>query len=192
MTSLPTETVILNTSPEAAKQVTVTGWMGRDGRWYGSGPEGERIARYAGCTHVECQDCKAPTTKGWTHCDSCRAKRRHERYLALPLVEWDGVTPLCTHDGDDYFFDLESIYEQCNDWETSAANLDLVVCEPAYLREIDTEYWQDDLPEDGDLPEPIASALAALNKAIRDYKQPISWWAGKKRVSIPHEDGNDE
>lgn len=56
------ETMILPSSDEAAQQVTVTGWRSREGLFYGND---ERIARWAGATHVECSECGKPTPKPW-------------------------------------------------------------------------------------------------------------------------------
>lgn len=173
--------VVLNTADEAAKLMTVTGWVSRHGRFYG---QDERTARYDGCTHVVCE-CGKPTEKSWTHCAECREKRSHERWLALPLVEWDGITPLCLHDDDQYFFDVDSIHEHAEEHEIPVSSLRLVVCEPNLAREVDPDYWTDELVEDGELPDWLEKALELLNRTIRINRgDPLSWSAGKQRVIL--------
>jgi hypothetical protein len=54
----------------------------------------------------------------------------------------------------------------------------LIICVPNYPRQIDGDYWSDDLPEDGDLPTELEKAVDAFNKVIRNL-QPLSWSPGK-------------
>lgn len=176
------ELVILNTDPEAAREMTVTGWVSRDGMFYG---KDERIARWAGCTHIVCE-CGKPTPKSYTKCDECRAKAERARWLALPVVELsDG--PFCVYQDDRYFWSLQDVYDHCYDQEIRPSDLMLVTCEPQYAREVDPDYWCDDTPEDGDLPADIEEALDALNKVIRARKEPLCWYPGKQRVLLPDE-----
>jgi hypothetical protein len=84
---MKTEPVVPFDSPEAAKQVTITGWISSDGRFYG---DNEHLARYAGCTHRKCRTCDNIVEKCYIYCDSCTHKQALERYNALPTKEWDG------------------------------------------------------------------------------------------------------
>lgn len=43
----------------------------------------------------------------------------------------------------------------------------LFLCEPMYLSEIDDDYWMDELPEDGELPDEVQIAVNNLNSVIR-------------------------
>jgi len=175
------EKIILNTDPEAAREITVTGWVSRDGLFFG---KDERAARWSGCTHIVCE-CGKPTPKTYTRCEECRNKLTRERWLALPLVEWDGESPIVMFDDDRYFWSTEDLLDWCYDEDIKPSTLMLVTCEPHFAREIDADYWSDDLPEDGDeLPDDIAAAVDALNKVIRAHKEPLCWHPGKQRVVV--------
>ena len=173
-----TEQIVLETSDDAARLATVEGWVDRFGRYHGAD---ERAARWAGCTHILCRDCGCATTKGRLVCDPCYRKRRDAMYQALPVVEWDGETPLCTWDSDDYFFSAEEVEEYVYDHGIDPADLQLVVCKPLRLSTIDVDHWADDMPEDGELPPEVEAALDVLNRAIEDVG-PVGWHAGAQRV----------
>lgn len=174
-------------SDEAAKLATVTGWVSREGRFYG---EDERSARYGGCTHWPCDTCGALTEKGWLICDACRDKKEVERFLAMPRAPWDGFVMLYSHAQDRYFnepgdIDLEEGQE--------LDDLRIVLCKPNYPRQIDPDYFSDDLPEDGDyddLPAELFKAIDAFNEVMRACK-PLSWspdktaWNGNTLVETP-------
>jgi hypothetical protein len=103
------EKIIMYDSPEAAEQITLTGWIskGKDGQfWY----KDEHMARWAGCTHKKC-DCGNVMKKSYTMCETCRAKAARERYLKLPFKEWDRVEPVTESWGDKYFFNEEDLIE---------------------------------------------------------------------------------
>jgi hypothetical protein len=173
------EKTILDTSDEAAQQVTITGWKG-GGFFYGND---ERSARYAGCTHRKCETCENITPKSRIYCETCQSKRDRERYEKLPLVEWDGETPLVIFRDDRYFFDADDFFDWCECEEIDPASVMLVLCEPEYLHQIDTDTWSDDLPEDGELPDDVAAAVDALNKVIA-AAGPSCWREGKQRVTL--------
>lgn len=179
---LPSNQMVLNTDPEAATFVTVSGWRSRDGFFYAND---ERMARWSGCTHILCE-CGKPTPKSYTKCEECRTKADRERYLDLPVVD-AGDGPFYMYRDDRYFWSLQDVYDYCYDEDIKPSDLMLVLAEPEYAREVDEDYWSDDLPEDGELPSDIAEALEALNKVIRERKEPICWHASNKRVVIPDE-----
>lgn len=185
--SVSSEQIVLPDSPEAATYRTdIKGWVSRDGRFYGDGPTGERTARYAGSTHSVCQRCQKPCEKNWLLCDGCRSLADHERWEKLELVEWDGVTPLTLFRGDEYFFDADSIYEYAYANDLKVSELDLVVCVPNCARRVESDYWEDHLPEDGDLPSWLSDAIQQLNEVIEEHRsEPLSWSDGKKRVVLP-------
>lgn len=173
---------------QAAKQVTVTGWVSRQGRFYG---DNEHLARWDGCTHMTCE-CGAVHEKGWTICETCRRKAKDVRYAALPVVEWDGKTPLCLFDDDKYFFSEDEVLDYCEEEGVAPSNLQLVVCEPQYAHQVDPdEEYQDLMPEDqymADVAPEIVEAFNALNEAIEKCDKPLSWVAGTKRTAVlaPH------
>ena len=176
---MKTETMVLFDSPEAATLQTVTGWVSRDGRFYGND---ERIARYAGCTHRKCESCDNVVDKGHIYCDVCTTKRTAEKYAALPTKEWSGE-PLCTYDDDRYFFDWESVEDYCEDHDTKPEDLMLVICDPVKPKHFDSDLFTDYLAEDGEVPDGILAALDVLNTAI-DNAPPFSWYPGEVRPTF--------
>lgn len=183
---------VMYDSPDAAKEVTVTGWVSKDGRFYG---KNEHAARWDSCTHMICK-CGQPHSKSYTMCDGCRDVESTKRYEALPYQAWDGVTPLCLYRDDKYFFSEDDVHEYCACEEIKHEDLQLVICTPNKVREIEyDEYYCDELPEDMSLhdmlPE-IAAKFDELNKLIRETKTPISWHAGNIRTSVEQEAGHDQ
>jgi hypothetical protein len=169
--------IILDTSDQAATyQTGLAGWVSRDGFYFGDNKDSENIARYKGCTHRACRDCGNPTPKSYLICDKCRHKKEVKRYWAMPSKEWDGKTPLYSEELDQYFFDLE--YD-----EMSLASMRLVICEPVKYRKLDEDYWEDCLPEDGELPEDIKKAIDDLN-SILESTEPTSFMPGKFRLKL--------
>lgn len=164
-------------SPEAARPYTKEGWASANGLFYAD----EHTARWAGCTHVKCE-CGKWTEKMYTKCEDCRIRRRKERYEALPFQAWDTEQPICSFDGQHYFFDEEELIEHCEENEINPDDLLLVICEPNYMREVYWDHWEDVWPEDRNLPEVVEKALIELNKAIR-AAGPVSYSPGKIRTS---------
>jgi len=173
--------IIINTSPDAARFVkNISGWVSRNGRFYG---DDEITARWDGCTHVKCEDCGRPTPKSKYVCDDCRGKRRISEYNKLEKVEWDGTGMVYSTACDHYFCSLEEASEYADDTGKSIEDLRLVICEPVYPRTIDPDYWEEYLADDGELPIEILTALDALNKVIED-SGPTSYTPGKKAVKL--------
>lgn len=121
-------------------------------------------------------------------CSSCSDKKRIEQFNALPLAEWDCITPLVLHSSDTYFFDLESIGEYADENNVKISDLNLVLCEPNYASQVESHYWEDALPQDQNFNEvvsfEIVQALVALNDAIGHNKTVLSWSEGNKKVLI--------
>lgn len=175
-----TEQIVMNSSPEAAELKTVTGWVSRNGHFFG---KDERLARWDGCTHVSCNGCGAAVQKNRTLCEACRTAKEIERYAALPKVGWDGETPLYSEAADEYFFDRQELEDKLYDEDITAESLRLVICTPNYPSQIDYDHWCDDLPEDGELPDDIADAVTALNEVIKK-SAPLSWSPGKQAAIV--------
>jgi hypothetical protein len=176
------KTVILPNDPTAATLQTVTGWVSRDGRFYG---DDERLARWAGSTHVKCDECDAVMEKLWIKCRKCREKKAHEAYLKFPEKEWDGVSPLALHDTDTYFWDWGDVVSYAEDTNQNPSNLCLVFCTPIKPALLDAnEMFCDQLAEDGEVEDDaILAAIEALNQAIKNAK-PFSWYPGKVKADV--------
>ena len=183
MTDTP---IILSTSAEAATYRTdIKGWVSRTGRYFG---EDERLARYDGCTHSVCTACGAPAEKFRIRCDACQANRAAEAWEALPLVEWDGETPLCIYPGDSYFFDVDQVRDYAAENDLKVSELRLALCKPIYAHKLEVEDWADELPEDGDAPEWLEEAISAFNAVIDIHRNdPLAWMLGNQRVVLADE-----
>jgi len=175
---------ILYTSYEAAKFVTnIEGWVDSNHRFWG---KDEHMARWSGCTHIICPGCGKPTQKNYTICSDCREKKAIERYEAKDRLKWDRQTPLYSEAADEYFFDEDQLMDYLADQTfppgqehvADERSLRLVICEPVYLREIEDDLFDGELPEDGYLPLDIQTALDNLNILIRE-QGPVSWSPGK-------------
>lgn len=175
------EKIILYDSSEAAQLKDLKLWVSAKGHVYND----EHLARWDGCTHKKCECGRGLVEKSWIACELCKSEKDHQRYLDLPLIEWDGKTPLCDDLSDTYFFDEGEIADYCEANEIKEEDLRLLICEPQYAYKLDAEdIYQDLLPEDGEVPDEIKSAFDELNKRIAAYKQPLSWIPGKGRVLL--------
>ena len=166
------EIIVLDTSDEAAKLVTVTGWLSRDGRFYGND---ERLARFAGATHKTCECGEVHNIRGY--CNNCRNKKMDAKYAAMQRVEWDGSSPLVIFDSDTYFFDADELAEYCDEHDCKPSELRLCHCKPNFARLMESDYWEDILTEDGDIPDALEAALNNLNDVIAKCP-PLSWSQG--------------
>lgn len=164
------EIKVMYDSTEAAEIKTVTGWVSRSGRFWG---KDEHMARWEGSTHKLCE-CGNLIKKERSKCDFCSEKVRVEMYYKLPLAEWDGKTPVALWDDDKYFFDEGDIEDYLEESELEPEALRLVLCEPNYPRCIDEDYWEDSLPDDGEMPKDIKAKIEELNALLKSSK-PISW-----------------
>ena len=174
------EPAVMFDSPEAAHPGTVDGWISRDGYFY----QDERTARYAGCTHRPCEACGAATAKMYTHCESCREKREDARYMALPEAPWDGVQMVYSESRQEYYASPEDAEDDLDDGDDGddIAGLRLVLCDPQCVRQIDTDYFCDELPEDGEAPDELLAAMDAFNAATTGVI--VSWYPGKMRARV--------
>ena len=173
--------IILSTDETAARFVeNISGWVSRKGRFYG---KDEQLARYDGCTHQPCKSCGKPTEKSYVNCNSCRDRAAKERHDRRVIEEWDGNGLLYSHSADEYFQSWEEVDDYAFYHEVEESSMQLVICDPVFLHQIDTDEWCDDLAEDSDLPKPVLEALNALNIALNEAG-PVSWVPGKRAAAI--------
>lgn len=185
MTKAP-DPIIMYDAPEAATYRTdIRGWVDRQGFYCGDLPHSEHQARWSGATHRKCETC-ANTYPVRAYCETCREKQVRERWLAMPIVEWDGEQMLCTYDNDRFFSDPDDFLEWCADEGADPGSVMLVATHGVNLREVDPDHWSDELPEDGELPDDVAAALDALNAVIRARagKTPYCWQPISERIVI--------
>lgn len=181
---MPAQTpIIMYDAPEAASLKTVTGWVSSDGRFFG---EDENLARYCGATHRHCEsNSDHPIYEVNSYCRECHHERRQKRFLAMPVKEWAGE-PLVIFDGDQYFFDEDSLRDFLIDSDIDLKDLQLCICEPNYPSQIDpADHFCDDLPEDGDIHDDhLLAAFELLNEMI-GKSGPLSWSQGEFAASLP-------
>ena len=180
------EIVMFNSPSAAGYRTGLSGWVARGGIYFGDGPGCERNARYAGCTHVACSKCGAPTPKSRTLCQDCNHLADLARYEAMPRVEWDGLAMLYSEARDNYYISQDAAEDELEPGET-LADLRLVICTPNYASPLDEDYFCDELPEDGELPEEVADAVAAFNRSVNVIV--LSWSPGKFALALPGAEG---
>lgn len=180
--------IILDTDDRAATLETVTGWVSRNGRFYGND---ERLARYDGCTHRACSKCKNPVEKNWLICEQCREEAAEEKWRNYPERQWDGARPIYSESTDEYFFDMENLISFCEEEETDLPALRLVHCQPIFPPTLNEDWFADALPEDGEVPDELWAAAEAFN-AVMKSAEPLSYEPCNIRVSFSPAPANQE
>lgn len=174
--------IILRDSPEAASIQTVTGWVSSTGRFWGND---EDMARYDGATHQKCiQNAEHPIYEINGYCRACWDEKQQAVYEAMPSEPYNDNA--CMVFGTDRYFSEENdILDYCVDRGINPAELQLVHCEPNYASQIDeSDYYSDDLPEGGELPQVLQDAFDQLNEIIGHKKHVLSWSQGKTKAVL--------
>lgn len=175
--------IVLYDSPEAAKIVTgISGWADRHGRFWGNGEDAKHLAQWSGCTHMKCE-CGNIMEKRWIKCESCREKQVLEKFQAMPRKDWDGEGALYSAEFDKFFFSWDEVFDFAREEDCETDQMQLIICEPVPLTQIETDFWEGDLPEDGELPDEVVAALDKLNRAI-DRAGPVAWEPGSCAVAL--------
>ena len=177
--------MILAHSPEAASIQTVTGWVARDGRFWG---DDERMARFCGSTHRICEaNPEHGPVEHRSYCQACYAEKMEAKWQAMPKAPFlEELMPLCVFDSDRYFFDLDDLCYWLEEHELKPDAVRLVQCEPVHAEPIDpNDHFIDDLPEDGEVPDALREAFEVLNAVIAKC-EPLGWRpANKLGVLLP-------
>lgn len=186
----PKNTVmIMRDSPEAATYCTgLSGWVSRNGKYYGCDSTAEEMARYDGCTHVSCSHCGKPCLKTYTACAECRNRLDQERFEARPKQAWDGAAMLYSSTNDTFYIspgDAEDALEK----DQTLNSLNLIICEPEFAK-IDLDYFIDIIVEDDDPPQQLLDAVKAFNSAM-SYT-PLSWSPGKFALFIESDNKDND
>jgi hypothetical protein len=163
---------ILSTDEGIVEPISVRAWKDRHGKIHMS----EYFARQASATHSKCNICgDLYPLSSYTACPSCREKKEIEKYNCMPYREWDGKIPLYSDYANRYFRDADEICDYCYDEEIDASILRLKLCEPVKYRQINEDYWVDDMYEDQEeLPDALISKLVEFNEFIE--KLPNDAW----------------
>jgi hypothetical protein len=176
--------IILPSSDEAAIKKTVTGWMSRNGRFFG---DDELLARYDGSTHRECPMCGKVINK-YEYCHDCHTKANIEKYQKMERRDWNGKDGIYSQEKDKWFWSYEELDDYIEYNDITVDDLLLIIGRPTYAREIDPlEYYEGDIPDEGDLPEDLFLAFDTLNKYIRESKMILSWRPSKFAAVIKAE-----
>lgn len=172
------DNMIFDDSPEAASIQTVTGWVSRDGHFFGAN---EDAARLCGATHHRCKAC-GEAYEIRSYCAPCSERKAAEKYAAMPKVPYNGDA-VAIHNTDTFFWSEDELRDHCRDSGADPAMLTLVFAEPKYADQIDpNDHYMDDLPEGSEVPAAIAEAFEKLNEAIKACKEPLCWYAGRHAV----------
>ncbi|MCW7548413.1 hypothetical protein OO184_10785 [Photorhabdus sp. APURE] len=171
---------VLDTSPLAAQYKTVTGWVSREGRFFG---EDEYAARWNGADLITCK--KNPHHEPFqkhSWCTACRAEAIEKMYAEMSRQKWDGTTPISIFGDDEYFYSLDELLDFCYCNEVQPQDLKLVLCQPVYPKKLDFddtyEVIMDNRPEDVDIQNyynPVIDDLIdRINYQIEKLSE-ISW-----------------
>jgi hypothetical protein len=185
-TSAEKDLVVMRSAPEAATfRTDIYGWVSRGGIFYG---DNEDIARYAGCTHVECNRCGKPVEKRWLACDGCRDLADIEQFEKRDRKDWDGIAMLYSQRTDEYYSDFDAILDAMSDDDETItlADMRLMVCEPCMPLPLNSDFFEDCFAEDhdeSDLPKEIWDAMDAFN-AVLGAMTPLSWSPGKFALDL--------
>lgn len=179
-------------SNDAASIKTVTGWVSRDGHFWGND---EHMARWGGCTHRICENNPDHGVHEIrSYCEKCHDERRQQYFDSLEKKVFAGEN-LVIFDSDFYFFDFDSLIDYCIENEVLPSELRLMICEPNHIPEFYIiDHCENELPEDGDeshIPRSVLETADALNKAIRE-SDAISWSQGKYAAIVSDDILTDE
>lgn len=182
------EAIILHDSPEAAQyKEDLKGWVSTNGHAIAidartDSQAAELLARSMSATHKKCSNC-GEVVKANSYCSPCHEKAKLKRFYELEAVDWDGDSILYSDAYDIYFPDVESLEDHLVDTEMTVDEFRLLVCEKAFLSQIEHAHWYDELPEEVDeLPQEVIDAVDVLNAVIARQDE-IAWYPSKKRAS---------
>lgn len=150
-----------------------------DGRLF----EDEHLCRWHSCTH-KVDELGDIHIKHYTCGERLRARKSRELWEKQQQVEIDSDTPLFY--SDEFFRDEDDLLEYCAEHDCLPSAMELEVGEPCELSELCSSYWQDQLPEDAELPSEVEEAVKALNLVIATHNSsgnPHAWEGLGKRPS---------
>jgi hypothetical protein len=151
----------------------------------------EHMARRCCSDDFPCktEGCEQRTTRGITHCCGCRSLRMSERWAKLPMVAWDGETPLSEWDNDRFFFSedelLEYLWERAHDdkgnpYPDPPEPPELVICKQRKRSFSMADHLSDDLAEDDE------TNFDEIDKVVNDWIEKnvsLNWWPSNVAVN---------
>lgn len=144
------------------------------------------VSKESLATHTDCDRCKQEFEKPYTYskyCQSCEYVIRHEKYLSLPLVEWDGESALSLWDDDQYFFSIDEIQDYCEEHELKISDLKLVLCEMSSFTQIDFDLFVDETHEDWEPSDEMIKKVNEFNSFL-EIESTNTWFPANKRVIL--------
>jgi hypothetical protein len=157
----------------------ISGWVDANGRYWG---DNEHQARWSSCNTLDCQteDCVNTVKRNsFIICDPCREERRKAKYAELARKQWDGTGLVYSDAHDKYFEDYQGLHDYLEEENLTVEQLDLVLCRPINIRELDEDHFTEDLHEDAELPSEISDAITKLNELIGNHGKAQSWMPDK-------------
>jgi len=133
----------------------------------------EHSARCNAATHTHCPLCGNEIKIYRTMCEVCARKNERERYSQLEHKDWDGETPLCIYQNDQFFFSQCEFEDYCKDKEIDPNEVLLVLCEKYKYPSLNEEYF-DEFDDEHELMEELKSMIKDFNNKLE--KLDTRWW----------------
>ena len=148
----------------------------------------EDKAREDGSTHNHCE-CGNEKDKFRGICGSCSSQKSQKHFETLPIVDWDGKSMMCEHDGDRFFSDIEDVMEYLEDNDIPIEEAQIMLCEkqckilPVNIDELNDEYCTEDGEGVSHYHPEIAKKVDELNKLIKST-EPKLWFQTNNRINL--------
>ena len=133
--------------------------------------DAEKAARTCCSKNSPCFKCGTRRTK-YPHraCDVCQEELSLERWLKCEVRPLE--FPLVLQDSDVWFFDVDQLYDYCDEHEVAVNDLRLRIGRRHKPRPFEpSDFWCDDIPEDEDNDPTDDNTCAALANRINAWAQ---------------------
>lgn len=177
--------IILYDDAEAAQYRTdIKGWICSKGLYHG---ENEDSARSSGSTNKKCPLCdEIIDNRFYVLCYNCSEIEKDELYKKKEKIKWDRFTPIFSEKRNEYIFSYEDLIYIMNECKFSFSSARFLLCEPVFLRKIEHDFFDDEITENGEIPEEVQIAMDYFNDVIHN-QSPVSYLPGKTAIFL-----NDE